>query len=524
MRIEHIPEPKLLFGHGQYTEDPRDGLLLFGPYERWHTSANQRTLHSVSIGVIGTSKDIENYKLFIERLKKPIMSQKRQKNGALVSNELQRPSFPGLETVFGIHVPEQPSHTITLDYTHIQSVLRTEKNKRVRTSRLMELYVTELEKAENELDVNIDLWIVLVPNTVFKTCRSSIGKDFSSAQLSFLKQEKQGQGSLFSMDEMLGDSVARYAENSADFHNLLKATANQRGLRAPVQLILESKLRFRDVETNHEYSDDMKAHVAWSLCTSLYYKLGKKPWKLNSIRSGVCYLGLVFKQFPSPINKHYACSAAQLFLSDGDGAVFRGNNGLWLSKNEKEFHLDNAEAFRLMDLALTDYHANNKETYPTELFIHGRANFHDDEWSGFLDAVKKHECTTELIGIVIREKSPLKLFRDVEGEKCDYGIMRGLAMVVDDKEAYLFTRGFVPRLQTSLSLETPNPLHIRIARGNCHLRTVLEDIMALTKLNYNTCIYGDGKPVTLRFSDSIGSILTATDNWKEERRQFKYYI
>ena len=112
----------------------------------------------------------------------------------------------------------------------------------------------------------------------------------------------------------------------------------------------------------------------------------------------------------------------------------------------------------------------------------------------------------------------------IRDRNCNYGVMRGLAMVVNDNEAYLFTRGFVPRLQTSLSMETPNPLHIRIARGNCPLRTVLEDILALTKLNYNTCVYGDGKPVTLRFSDSIGSILTATDNWKEERRQFKYYI
>jgi hypothetical protein len=48
--------------------------------------------------------------------------------------------------------------------------------------------------------------------------------------------------------------------------------------------------------------------------------------------------------------------------------------------------------------------------------------------------------------------------------------------------------------------------------------------MALTKLNYNACIFGDGKPVTLRFSDNIGSILTATENLKEERRQFRYYI
>jgi RHS repeat-associated protein len=40
--------------------------------------------------------------------------------------------------------------------------------------------------------------------------------------------------------------------------------------------------------------------------------------------------------------------------------------------------------------------------------------------------------------------------------------------------------------------------------GDTDLRTVCQDIFALTKLNYNSCIYGDGRPVTLRFADMIG--------------------
>ena len=38
---------------------------------------------------------------------------------------------------------------------------------------------------------------------------------------------------------------------------------------------------------------------------------------------------------------------------------------------------------------------------------------------------------------------------------------------------------------------------------------VLKDILALTKLNYNTCIFGDGMPITLKFADAVGEILTA---------------
>jgi hypothetical protein len=35
------------------------------------------------------------------------------------------------------------------------------------------------------------------------------------------------------------------------------------------------------------------------------------------------------------------------------------------------------------------------------------------------------------------------------------------------------------------------------------------DVLALTELNYNACIFADGEPVTLKFADRVGEILTA---------------
>ena len=56
------------------------------------------------------------------------------------------------------------------------------------------------------------------------------------------------------------------------------------------------------------------------------------------------------------------------------------------------------------------------------------------------------------------------------------------------------------------------------------IKTVMRDILALTKLNYNACLYGDGLPVTLRFSDKIGDILTAIPDVNWAAKPFKYYI
>jgi len=74
-------------------------------------------------------------------------------------------------------------------------------------------------------------------------------------------------------------------------------------------------------------------------------------------------------------------------------------------------------------------------------------------------------------------------------------------------------------------MEVPNPLYIEIDKGTACIETVATDVLALTKLNYNACIYGDGVPVTLRFADAIGEILTAAPLDKGmPPLSFKYYI
>jgi len=85
--------------------------------------------------------------------------------------------------------------------------------------------------------------------------------------------------------------------------------------------------------------------------------------------------------------------------------------------------------------------------------------------------------------------------------------------------------GFIPYLNGYPGRETPNPIKIDIVRGEADLLTVMKDVMALTKLNFNACIYGDGIPVTLRFADAVGEILTAGPSDREQPPlPFKYYI
>lgn len=514
--LDYFPEPLLSFGFNQKTVDPRDGLVLFGPYETLHP-------FSVKAGVVSTVEGLNAYKSFVERINQPMLSTKTV-YGKIKSDELGRPSFPGFEAVFNVKWSSKPEISKIIDGNIISRALE-EKNKKLRTTALVDLYLERIVDSINKEDVQVNIWFVVIPRTLYFKCKpNSTGRDFSSGTKKFISNVKHGQKYFdFPGEEDYVEEIGKLIDTSSDFHHLLKARLIQEKINVPIQIILESTLLFRDKHRNISLDENMKSHLAWTQSSTLYYKLGKLPWKLSDIRDGVCYLGLVFKKINYSAKAGSVCSAAQMFLKDGDGSVFRGNIGLWQSENSKEFHLDDISAAELLGLALDDYQ-NKWNKFPKEIFIHGRAKFSDKEWSGFNKAVTDRNAETKLVGIIIKSSSNLKLFRDVIGQQSNYGIMRGMALKINESEAYLITRGFVPRLNTSTSLEIPNPLHVQISRGNSDLKTVLRDVLALTKLNYNACIYGDGLPVTLRFSNNIGNILTATENFKADQRKFMFYI
>lgn len=502
-QLYYMEEPKLKFAFNQSAEDSRDGLTLFGPYEK-----NSSTIR---VGVICTEKGLEYYRSFVCQMNKPIFT-----------NSSGRPFFPGFKSVFGIEWPVEPTATIILSQSDLDTALAI-TNLKERTYNLVSLYLNAIKKYIEDEESVVDIWYVVVPNAVLTLCRPKSLSGKATYSKKQIETFTSGQISLFPEDnEDLSQYVEMY-ESDSDFHDQLKARAIYNKIACPIQVMLESTLQFQPKDGSDEYNSDMKAHLAWTHSSSLYYKLGCLPWKLDAVREGVCYVGLVFKKLQDTgKQKGYACSAAQMFLDSGDGVVFRGNIGPWISKNEKTFHLDRTSAKALLSIAIDAYYDKHK-SYPKELFIHGRTAFTNDEWNGFQDAANISP-TTNLVGVAIREKSGLRLLKDNTDPKSQYGILRGLCLYVDEKSGYLWTKGFIPKTETANHLEVACPLHIEINRGQADIKTVMRDILALTKLNYNACLYGDGLPVTLRFSDKKGDILTAIPDVNWAAKPFKYYI
>jgi len=124
------------------------------------------------------------------------------------------------------------------------------------------------------------------------------------------------------------------------------------------------------------------------------------------------------------------------------------------------------------------------------------------------------------VGVQISDAfDDLKLYRTGK-----YPTIRGTALVLSQSAAFLWTSGFVPRLDTYMGPETPNPLMIRIQKGECDLDTVLSDILGLTKINFNSCLFNDRLPVTIKFANDVGDVLIAAPMDSEPRLPFKFYI
>jgi hypothetical protein len=500
-----VGEPRLAFRYDQQLEHPKDGLFLFGPLDDRAHPAQLR------FGVIGTPSGLARFARWSSRIRGFIPSPNPDKAHMF--------AWPGFEAAFRCKWPEKPIAELSVDADTLSRTIRI-ADRTEAIYKAVELYERPILEHCAREEAQPAFWFVIIPEEIYQLGRpqSSVPKGERvrgevPANTNWIRHSaKTGQSMLFLEDRKVAE-MQRYAKN---FHNQLKARLLRE--KVALQVVRETTLTPEDFKKSNGRplrGTQDNPTIAWNLCTTAFFKGEGKPWKLASVREGVCYIGLVFKQDPTPSGRANACCGAQMFLDSGDGVVFRGAMGPWWSPDRKEYHLSEEAAQQLVSVVVTEYKKRHGVP-PRELFIHGLASFNNAEWKGFSAAVPD---TTKLVGVRIRSSNDLKLFRPGA-----MPIMRGMAHKVSDTRAYLWSAGYVPRLDTYPGWETPNPILVEIVRGAADIETVLADILGLTKLNYNACEFSASMPVTLSFADAVGEILMAAPSENTPPLPFRYYI
>jgi len=489
-KVTVLAEPPLEFAFQQRMHHPRDGLTLFGPFD----SKDAERPRQITYAVFGTPAGIKMFKEFSAALNRPILT-----DPAL--DEVLWPHYSGFEELFHAAWPGEAEWYGEIDPEKLKTAIETgELHQRVYS--VVNLYLESMQIARRR-DATFHVFVCVVPDSVYSTCRIQSVGHLVRRRERWLRE---------AMGDFFGTFDPRQYSFSLDFRRQIKARVME--LEVPIQIIRESTLRLTPRQSMAERDVTPLSDRAWNLATALYYKSGDKPWKLSTARDGVCYVGVAFKDTED--RDRNACSAAQMFLDDGDGVVFLGDYGRWYSEQKGEYHLTRPAAKLLLAGVLKTYQEQHGKPL-REVFLHCRSSINEDEFAGYSEACP---ANVKLVGIrVAPERLGLRVYR--RGTR---PILRGTFWPVSDRRGFLWGSGFKPRLRTYDGSDVPQPLCIEVQHGEADLELVAKDILGLTKLNYNCCKLGENQPVTIHFSDAVGEILVANRGATKILPNFKYYI
>jgi hypothetical protein len=494
--IISLTEPKLQFAMGEELEHPRDGLTLFGPID---SKGIEKPVH-LCYAAFGTTTGLAALGRFIHAMNGPIKTDDDL-------DEVLWPHFPGFEEAFHAILPVEPAWKDEIPEDAISNTAMNQ-DAHQRVYGVVSLFLDKMRIAKKR-DDPFRLFILVVPDLVYANCRPL--SRFSGGHGHRVNRREQKLRA--TMEDFFEPYNPEQYAFSVDFRRQIKARVME--LEVPIQIVRESTLRL--ITESKRFGVRQLTPLsdrAWNLGSTLYYKVGYKPWKLSGVREGVCYVGVSFKNTED--KSRNACCAAQMFLADGDGVVFLGDEGRWYSERRGDYHLNGESAERLLRGVLATYQQQHGREL-SEVFLHCRSTINEEEFEGYQAA-----CAPGVKLVAIRvapERLGLRLYR--AGTR---PVMRGTFWKISHRRGFLWGSGFKPRLRTYDGSEIPQPLCIDIQHGEADIEVVARDILGLTKLNYNCCKLGENEPVTIHFSSSVGEILVTNRTLGKHLPNFKYYI
>lgn len=107
-----------------------------------------------------------------------------------------------------------------------------------------------------------------------------------------------------------------------------------------------------------------------------------------------------------------------------------------------------------------------------------------------------------------------------------YPVLRGTLLIPPDQsEYYLYTTGYNPTLGTYQGHRIPRPIVVKPDPIYCSssIHSICEEILAFTKLDWNSSHFSKKIPVTIEISRSVGQILAEVKARKIETIDPHYY-
>lgn len=191
----------------------------------------------------------------------------------------------------------------------------------------------------------------------------------------------------------------------------------------------------------------------------------------------------------------------------------RGEATPWDDKKDRHAHLTDAQARKLAESVLGEYRERTGHD-PARIVLHKTTRFDDAEEQGFRSALQRIPVV-ELVNIL-----PTR-FRLVQ--RAVYPPNRGTICRVNRSATYLYTTGFISEWGTYPGPHVPAPVELRV-QGDADVVRIASDVLALSRVNWNTARDTSGVPITLRFARDVGGIMAEVDPNLVPNPSYRYYM
>ncbi len=474
MKVTILDEPELEFHGGTRHVDPRHGITDYGPAD-----ATADSPRSIRIGVVGTPHAIDGVRRFLDSCRRPIAAKESDLGHLFLA-------FPGFDHAVGFR------STLVFD-SRLERPIRErdlaalqDKSPDHAVRAAVDLYLDELDTLNEEAACDVVL----------------VARPDSLPEGSYVTPPKRGRRS----------AQPQYA----DFHATLKAEALRHS--RPLQLIRRSTWdpTFKSPPEDKKRSRQDPATSAWNLHAALYYKAGGVPWRLRRSNDDLttCFVGVAF--YRATDDSRLETSIAQVFNQRGDGMIVRGGPAK-VSRDDRQPHLTTEDAEQLLKDSMLRYRKEHR-TLPARVVLHKSSSYTPAEIEGFHRAAETVLLDTlELVWIASHES--IRLFREGANPP-----LRGTMLSVDGGRHSLYTRGSVPFYRTYPGMYVPDPLPVRTVDIVSSPEVICEEILALTKMNWNQTQMDTRRPITLETARKVGDILRRLPDHTEPQGRYAFYM
>ncbi len=500
----YLEEPKLVFGDGLLSVDPKAGLESHGPFG-WQTA----TIKTIRFGVIGTGDGIQTFLNFLQKCQSRISAGFNSRGKPLDPHCF--PDFPGCtpdHTFRASFVADNPSH-LKVIHEELFERAAAEHKEQSRIEAVVQLVVDQLS-ALQDLSPMPDVVVLVMPPSVEAAC-AAIGEVFARQRVRLSPQQRfhrslqreaatTGQ-TVLGLDFDTTDQTNSSSHNGFfNIHHALKAHAMRTGFTT--QVVWESTLK-----------DSNPASVAWNLFTALYYKAGNNPWRLQSLPDNTCYVGVSFFKESPRIGADLQTSLAQVFGA-GEGIVLKGEKAVFNKERDRKPHLSEDGAEKLLARAIQSYTLQHNAP-PKRVVVHKTSRYWPEELRGMRKALAGIYYY-DFLALESRETRFMRV-----GKRPP---LRGTVIQLGRRNYLIYCNGYVPYLRSYPGKRIPRPLEVIEHHGDSPAVTVCQEILALTKLNWNSCAFGSGIPITIRFARDVGKILTELPKDVQPATKYKFYM